>query len=67
MIIEMSSFCAFPTYLLLHNKLPKNVVAKNNRHLLAHSFCGLGIRKWFGWVVFMRLQSGCWLGLSLVT
>ena len=32
MIIERSSFCAFPSYLLLHNKLPKNVAAKNNRH-----------------------------------
>ena len=64
MISEISSFPAFSSYPLLHNKLPKNVVAENKKHLLAHCFCGLGIRKQLSWVVLMRLQSGCWPGLQ---
>lgn len=59
MINEMSSFPAFPSY-LLHNKLSKNVVAKNNRRLLAYSFCWSEIRKWLSGVDLMRPQSRCW-------
>lgn len=27
-------------YLLLHDKLPQNLVAYGSRHLFSHSFCG---------------------------
>lgn len=36
------------------------MVAKNNKHLLAHSFCESGIQKRLSWVVLRRIQSGCW-------
>ena len=39
---------------LLHNKLPQNLTAKNNKHLLSHSFCGLGIWEWSSWVVLAQ-------------
>lgn len=38
------------SYLLLHNKLPQNLAALNNKRLLPHDFFGLMIKVWLGWV-----------------
>lgn len=32
--------------LLLNNKLSQNTMALNNKHLLYHSACGLGVQEW---------------------
>lgn len=46
---------------LLHCKLSPNLVAcNNNKHLLSHSFCGLGTREWLGWVVLAWMWSALW-------
>lgn len=43
------------SYLLLHNKVPQNLVAQNNKHYLG--FSGLGIQVWFCNPIWMLNQK----------
>lgn len=38
-------------YLVVRNKLPPNLVAENNKHLLGHSVAGSGIQAELSWVL----------------
>lgn len=45
------------SFLLLHNKFPQNLAAKNNE-LLFHGFCGSGIWMWLSLVPWLQSPMG---------
>lgn len=51
------------SYLLLYNKLPPNLVAKNNNCLLSHSVCGSEIQRWLSWEALALSVS--WDGIEM--
>lgn len=53
------------SYLLLHNTLPQNLGVENNKPLLSHSFCGLGICTWLGWDHQLGPLTSCSRGVGL--
>lgn len=53
------SVALWVSFLLLHDNFSTSPVTGNNRHLLSHSFCGLGIRARLRWSLWFSVTWSC--------